>query len=47
MKRSLNEIMEILKDHEKFLRERYGVEEIGIFGSYLRGEAREESTSMY
>ena len=43
MKRSLNEIMEILKDHEKFLRERYGVKEIGIFGSYLRGEARKES----
>jgi len=43
MKKSLDEIKEILKKHEKELKEKYGVKEIGIFGSYLRGEAKEES----
>lgn len=43
MRKSLDEIKEILKDHEKELREKYRVKEIGIFGSYLRGEAKEGS----
>ena len=43
MRKSLDRIKEILKEHEKELKEKYGVKEIGIFGSYLRGEAREES----
>ena len=43
MKKSLDEIKAILKKHEKELKEKYGIKEIGIFGSYLRGEAKEES----
>ena len=43
MRKSLSEIKKILKEHEKELKEKYGIEEIGIFGSYLRGEAKEES----
>ena len=43
MKKSLDRIKEILKKHEKELKEKYGIKEFGIFGSYLRGEAKEES----
>ncbi|HHF43345.1 MAG TPA: nucleotidyltransferase [Candidatus Aminicenantes bacterium] len=43
MKKSPNEIRKILKTHEKELKEKYGIKKIGIFGSYLRGEANEES----
>jgi len=43
MRKSLDEIKEILKKHEKELKEKYGIKEIGIFGSYLRGEAKEGS----
>jgi hypothetical protein len=43
MKKSLEEIKEILTKHKKELKEKYGVKEIGIFGSYLRNEAREGS----
>ena len=43
MRKSLDEIKKILKKYEKELKEKYGVKEIGIFGSYIRGEAKEES----
>jgi len=43
MKKSPNEIRKILKTHEKELKEKYGIKKIGIFGSYLRREANEES----
>ncbi|MFQ6089352.1 MAG: nucleotidyltransferase family protein [Candidatus Methanofastidiosia archaeon] len=43
MKKSLKEIKEIIKNHERELKKKYGVKEIGIFGSYLRGEAEEGS----
>ena len=43
MGKSLNEIKKILKEHKEELKEKYGINEIGIFGSYLRGEAKEES----
>jgi uncharacterized protein len=33
----------ILKEHEKFIRQRFGVKRIGIFGSFARGEEREDS----
>ena len=42
MKR-LEEINEILRKHKKELRERFGVKEIGIFGSYVRNEQTESS----
>ena len=39
----LDEILQILREHKEELRERYGVKEIGVFGSRVRGEEREES----
>ena len=43
MRKTLDEIKRILKEHEKELKEKYRIKEIGIFGSYLRGEAKESS----
>ena len=36
--KSLNEIREILKQQKEFLKKKYKIKEIGIFGSYVRGE---------
>ena len=43
MEKSLNEIKEIIKQHKREIKEKYGVKEIGIFGSFVRGEAKEDS----
>lgn len=32
-----------LKKHVKFIRQKFGVKRIGIFGSFARGEEREDS----
>jgi len=40
---SLEEINEILKNCRKELYEKYKVKEIGIFGSYARGEQKKRS----
>jgi len=37
------EFAAVLRDHLPDLRERYGVESLGIFGSYVRGEEEEDS----
>ena len=36
--RSLEEVREVLRAYREDIRERYGVEIVGIFGSYARGE---------
>jgi hypothetical protein len=36
-------VIEILKKNEESIRQKYGVRQIGIFGSFARGEAREGS----
>jgi len=41
--KTLEDIETILKAHKNELKERFGVKEIGIFGSYVRGEAKETS----
>lgn len=41
--KSLDEIKFIVQSHKGELAEKYGVAEIGIFGSVVRGEAREDS----
>ncbi|MDV3103414.1 nucleotidyltransferase family protein [Thermococcus waiotapuensis] len=41
--KSLNEIKTILREHMDELRTKYGVRSIEIFGSYVRGEQREDS----
>jgi len=43
MKKSLDEIRDILSRHRDELREKYKITEIGIFGSYMRGEQRKRS----
>ncbi len=43
MKISFNEIKGIIEKHREELRGKYYVKEIGIFGSLVRGEARESS----
>jgi len=40
---TLEEIKAILKAHRRELEEKFGVKEIGVFGSYVRGEATEKS----
>ena len=42
-KTTLTEIIDILKKHAKELKKRYGIKKMGVFGSYLRGEAKEGS----
>jgi predicted nucleotidyltransferase len=42
-KNTLTEITDILKKHDKDLKKRYGISKIGVFGSYIRNEAREDS----
>lgn len=39
----LEEIKEILSSHKEELKEKFKVKEIGIFGSYVRGEQKENS----
>lgn len=40
---SLEEIEIILKEHKEAIREKYRIKEIGIFGSYARGEQKKKS----
>ena len=37
------EYARVLREHLPELKERYGVESLGIFGSYVRGEEEEDS----
>jgi len=37
------EIINILKEHKEGLKEKYGVKELGVFGSYVRGEQKKVS----
>jgi hypothetical protein len=41
--KTLYEIENILENHKKELAEKYHVSEIGVFGSYVRGEQNENS----
>jgi predicted nucleotidyltransferase len=41
--RTLEEIKEIIKQHEKELEEKFKVKEIALFGSYVRGDQDEKS----
>ena len=40
---NLERITAILKEHKKQLKEKYGVKDLGIFGSYVRGEYKGRS----
>jgi predicted nucleotidyltransferase len=41
--KTVAEIRRILQTQKPYLAEKYGVNEIGIFGSYVRGEQRPDS----
>ena len=43
MEKPIEEIKKIIKKHKKELKEKYGVKNLWIFGSYIRGEAKEGS----
>ncbi len=40
---SLKEINKVLKEYKKDISEKYKVKEIGVFGSYVRGEQKKRS----
>jgi len=39
----LEKVVSLLKENKKLLREKYKIKEIGIFGSYVRGEEESDS----
>jgi len=41
--KTVYEIKRVLKRYERELKEKYGVKEIGVFGSYVRGEQKKDS----
>jgi len=41
--KDVNELREILQNYKSIIRERFKVKEIGIFGSFVRGEQTEKS----
>jgi len=41
--KTLQEIIQTLKEHQEELRERYRVKHLKVFGSYVRGNQKEES----
>ena len=41
--KNLNQIKQILKSQKPYLKKHYHVSEIGVFGSYIRGEQTEKS----
>lgn len=43
MFKSLDEIKTVLNLHQRDIREKYKVKEIGIFGSFVRGEQKKRS----
>ncbi|GAH76066.1 unnamed protein product [marine sediment metagenome] len=40
---NLERIINILKEHKEELRGKYGVKEMGVFGSYVRGEYKKKN----
>lgn len=44
--KSLQEINEILRLHKDELKEKYKIKEIGIFGSYVRGEQKKRGSDI-
>ncbi len=42
-KKSISTIVKMLRLHDTDVREKFKIAEIGVFGSYVRGEQREDS----
>lgn len=43
MSKTFKDIEEILNKHRETFKKKYGLKEIGIFGSYIREETKEDS----
>lgn len=43
MNKKLEEVLSVIKEHKKYLEERYRVKEIGVFGSFVRSEQKRGS----
>jgi hypothetical protein len=43
MLKSLSEVKRIIKENKQKLQDEYGLKEIGIFGSFIRGQQNESS----
>lgn len=41
--KTFEEIKKVLQKHREEFREQYGLKEVGIFGSYVKGEQKEKS----
>lgn len=41
--KTVNDIQEIIKKNKQALKKQYGLKEVGIFGSYVKGEQDESS----
>ena len=41
--KTFEEIREVIREHKEDFREKFGVKEIGIFGSYVKGKQSENS----
>ena len=41
--RTVDEIIKIIQDNKDFLRERYGISRIGIFGSWIKNKQKPHS----
>jgi predicted nucleotidyltransferase len=44
--KTIEEIIRILKEHKEELRDRFKVKEIGVFGSYVRGEQKRKGSDI-
>jgi predicted nucleotidyltransferase len=44
--KTIEEIKRILKERKEELRDRFKVKEIGVFGSYVRGEQRRKGSDI-
>lgn len=45
--RSLKEIIEKIKIHKKVLQDKFKIKELGIFGSFVRGEQKKKKRCGY
>ena len=45
-RKTLEEIKKILKENQTVLRERFKVKEMGIFGSFVRGEQKKKRSDL-
>jgi len=44
--KTIEEIKRMLKEHKEELRDRFKVKEIGVFGSYVRGEQKRKGSDI-